>query len=89
MPTKLEIERHELEDFVRGRVWRWVAAYLVEKTDVRVKSLCETDPIKDPAKICRDQEAIKIYEEMVDLPRVLESLIEYDKKMPKEEEKET
>lgn len=86
MPVKLEIERHELEDFVKSRVWRYMVATLIEKVGEADNMLRTADPLKDASNISQAQGAIRAYGEVADLPAVMAEELEYEKKKQQPEE---
>jgi len=86
MSAKLELARHEIEDFVKGRVWRAIVAIIVERTATLTEENNKIDPFKDPTAICRNQGMVAGMGEIVDLPAVLLEQVEFEKKMKEKEE---
>lgn len=87
--AKLEFARHEVEDFVNNRVWKYIVATMAEKVSTRMENNNSIDPFKDPSAICRNQGAIEALEEITDIPSIMAQTIEFESKVKeKEEERE-
>lgn len=88
MSAKLELARHEVEDFVNNRVWKIIVAQALERTSMLSEENNKIDPFANPTAICRNQGMIAGMEEVVDLPSVLLEQVEYEKGLKEKEEKE-
>ena len=88
MAAKLEFVKHEIEDFIKSRVWRHIVAIIVERTSSLMESNNQIDPFKDPSTICRNQGMIAGFGEVIDLPAVMAEQIEYEKNIKEEEKKD-
>lgn len=85
--ARLEIARHEVEEFVQTRVWKAIVKMAIEQTGAASDANNGIDPFKDPTAICRNQGLIEGMGKIIDYPAVLLEQIEYEKRN-KEEEKE-
>lgn len=85
--ARLEIARHEVEEFVQTRVWKAIVKMAIEQTGAASDANNGIDPFKDPTAICRNQGLIEGMGKIIDYPAVLLEQIEYEKRN-KEEDKE-
>lgn len=84
--AKLEIARHEVEDFVQTRVWKAIVKMAIEQTGAASDANNGIDPFKDPTAICRNQGLIEGMGKIIDYPAVLLEQIQYEKKTTEKEE---
>lgn len=88
MATKLEFVRHEVEDFVNSRMWKYIVATVVDRTSGLMEDNNKLDPFTQPSQICRNQGMIAGFGEVIDLPAVMAEQIEYEKNIKEEEKKD-
>lgn len=84
--AKLEFARHEVEDFVNNRVWKYIVATMAERVSTLMEANNKIDPFTNPSAICRNQGAIEAFEEITDIPAIMAQTIEYENKIDKKEE---
>lgn len=84
MATKLEFTRHEIEDFVRSRVWKYLVATILDRTSSLMEDNNKLDPFIQPSLICKNQGMIAGFGEVIDLPAVMVEQIEYNSKVKKD-----
>jgi len=85
---KREFARHEIEDFVKSRMWRAIVATMVSRTSGLMEDNNRLDPFKEPSQICRNQGIIAGIGEIIDLPAVMLEQTEFDKAKEKEEKED-
>ena len=84
----LEIASHEVEEFVQGRVWKYILATILARVNTLMEENNQIDPFHNPSGIARNQGIITGMGEIVDLPAIIMEQIEYDKKVKKEEKED-
>lgn len=80
----VKLEVHEIEAFMRSRVWKVIVSMLASRSITRTEENNSLDPMSQPTQIARNQGAISEYDWIVDLPDML--LDEAKDKITEEEE---
>lgn len=83
---KEDLSQHEIESFVRSRVWRALVSLAVEQTGNRSEENNVLDPLIQPSRISKNQGFIEGIGWCIDQPAILLESVEYERK--KEEMRE-
>jgi hypothetical protein len=83
--TMTDLSITEIEHFVESRVWKMIVEQSLTMVSTAMEENNNTDPFKDPSKICRNQGIVEAAGRIVDYPAILKEQVEFE---IKQEEKE-